>query len=85
MSVTALREQAQLQSFASRLRAIRKERRETQEKFSELLGISPPYLSGYENARRWPQPKTLRRMARTLGIDVKVLWPWVLPPEDWMY
>ncbi len=38
--------------------------------FAEIVGIAHNHLWEYETGRKNPQPRTLRRLANTLGVEV---------------
>lgn len=60
--------------FGQRLRAIRAQRRKTQEEFAEMLGISVDFLSLVERGRNAPSFETIERMAKRLRIPVTELF-----------
>jgi transcriptional regulator with XRE-family HTH domain len=60
--------------FGQRLRQIRIERRQTQEQFAELLGISVDFLSLIERGINAPSFETLEMMARKLRVSVAALF-----------
>lgn len=62
------------QHFGNRLRSIRHERRLTQEKFAEHVGVSVDFLSLIERGVNAPSFETIEQMARRLRVPVKALF-----------
>jgi transcriptional regulator with XRE-family HTH domain len=60
--------------FGSRLKAIRLDRKLTQEEFAELIGISVDFLSLIERGINSPGFDVLERMADRLGMQVRELF-----------
>ena len=60
--------------FGIRLKAIRLERKLTQEQFAELVGISVDFLSLIERGINSPGFEVLERMANRLGMQVRELF-----------
>jgi transcriptional regulator with XRE-family HTH domain len=60
--------------FGTRLKAIRLERRLTQEQFAELIGISVDFLSLIERGLNAPSFNVLEQMARRLRLPVRELF-----------
>ena len=60
--------------FGERLRAIRLQRRMTQERFAELLEISVDFLSLVERGKNAPSFDTLERISGKLKISVADLF-----------
>jgi transcriptional regulator with XRE-family HTH domain len=60
--------------FGHRLRTIRLERKMSQEKFAEHVGISVDFLSLIERGRNAPSFETIERMARRLRVPVMTLF-----------
>jgi transcriptional regulator with XRE-family HTH domain len=60
--------------FGARLRAIRAQRKMTQEQFAEALDISVDFLSLIERGISAPSFETLERIARRLRISVTQLF-----------
>jgi len=56
--------------FGIRLKAIRLERKLTQEQFAELVGISVDFLSLIERGLNAPSFEVLERMAKKLDLQV---------------
>tara|TARA_R110002167_G_scaffold98718_13_gene259443 strand:+ start:34 stop:282 length:249 start_codon:yes stop_codon:yes gene_type:complete len=63
----------QLEQGLSLIGAWRKYRRLTQADLATRLGISQPALAQIEKPDAKPQPKTLARVARALGVSVAQL------------
>jgi transcriptional regulator with XRE-family HTH domain len=60
--------------FGIRLKAIRLERKLTQEQFAELAGISVDFLSLIERGINAPSFEVLEQMARRLRLPVRELF-----------
>ena len=60
--------------FGNRLRNLRLERKMSQEKFSEFVGISVDFLSLIERGRNAPSFETIERMAKKLRLPVMALF-----------
>lgn len=60
--------------FGQQLRAIRVERRMSQEKFAEILDISVDFLSLIERGVSAPSFETLERMSKRLRMPVAELF-----------
>ena len=60
--------------FGHRLRAIRLERKLSQEKFAEHVGISVDFLSLIERGINAPSFETIEQMAKRLRVPVKALF-----------
>lgn len=65
--------------FGRKLKAIRKEREVTQEKFAETIEISVDFLSLIERGKFSPSFDKLETIALNLGLQVKDLFDF--PPE----
>ena len=65
--------------FGIRLKAIRLERKLTQEQFAELLGISVDFLSLIERGINAPSFEVLERMACKLDLQVRELFDFRKP------
>ena len=59
--------------FGHRLRTIRLERKLSQERFAEFVGISVDFLSLIERGVNAPSFKAIEQMARRLRVPVKAL------------
>lgn len=53
-----------------RLKAAREERKLTQERLAELIGITPGYLSEIENKRTIPSFTILSNLCKTLNLSL---------------
>ena len=62
------------QHFGNRLRAIRHERKLTQEQFAERVGISVDFLSLIERGINAPSFETIEQMGKKLRVPVKALF-----------
>jgi transcriptional regulator with XRE-family HTH domain len=60
--------------FGRRLRAIRLERKLSQERFAEHVGISVDFLSLIERGINAPSFETIDQIAKRLRLPVKVLF-----------
>jgi transcriptional regulator with XRE-family HTH domain len=60
--------------FGNRLKAIRLDRKLTQEEFAELVGISVDFLSLIERGINSPGFDVLERIADRLGMQVRELF-----------
>jgi transcriptional regulator with XRE-family HTH domain len=55
--------------FGKNLRAYRRQRQLTQEKFGQLLGYNRTYIGGLERGERNVTLRTVERLAACLGVD----------------
>ncbi len=62
------------QKFGRHLRAIRAQRRMTQEQFAETLDVSVDFLSLIERGRNAPSFETLDKIAKRLRMPVSDLF-----------
>ena len=53
------------------LKQLREERLLTQEELAELAGITPLTISRWENGKRKPRFKSIRKIAKALKVDPK--------------
>jgi len=65
--------------FGIRLKAIRLERKLTQEQFAELVGISVDFLSLIERGINAPSFEVLERMGKSLGLQIRELFDFRRP------
>jgi len=65
--------------FGNRLKAIRLDRKLTQEEFAELVGISVDFLSLIERGVNSPGFEVLERMADRLDVEVRELFDFRKP------
>lgn len=65
-----------MESFGSKIRKIRKEKRLTLEKLSSMCGVDRTYISKIESGKiKNPYVPTLEKIASGLLVDVEVLYP----------
>jgi transcriptional regulator with XRE-family HTH domain len=62
------------QQFGERLRSIRLGRRETQDEFAELVGVSTDFISNIERGISAPSFLVLEAIAAKLEIEVSALF-----------
>jgi len=62
------------QDFGRRLRGIRLERKMSQERFAEFVGVSVDFLSLIERGINAPSFETIERLAKRLRVPVNVLF-----------
>jgi transcriptional regulator with XRE-family HTH domain len=55
----------------SNLRKLREERLLTQEELAERVGVTPLTISRWENSKRKPRLKSIRKLAKVLKVDPK--------------
>jgi len=60
--------------LGSRIKEIRKNRKLTQEKLAEVVGIEPNNLCRIENGKNFPTPENLGKIARALSVEVYELF-----------
>jgi len=65
--------------FGTRLKAIRAERKLTQEEFAELVGISVDFLSLIERGINAPSFEVLEQVSRKLRLPVRELFDFRRP------
>ena len=68
--------------FGTRVKEIRKSRKLTQEKFSELIEIEPGHLCKIENGTHFPSLKTLIKLINILDVDISDVFDFDLQVED---
>jgi putative transcriptional regulator len=59
-----------MEVFVNRVRLLRKQRGWSQDELSRASGVDRSTISQIENSVRDPKPATLRRLARTLGVNI---------------
>ncbi|MDH3975776.1 MAG: helix-turn-helix domain-containing protein [Deltaproteobacteria bacterium] len=65
-----------MESFGTKIRKIRKEKRLTLEKLSNMCGVDRTYISKIESGKiKNPYVPTLEKIANGLLVDVEVLYP----------
>jgi transcriptional regulator with XRE-family HTH domain len=52
-----------------RLRRVRKERLLTQVELSKITGVAQDSISALETGKREAHPRTIRKLAKALGVD----------------
>ena len=62
-----------MREFKDVLVELRQERKLTQDKLSEVLGITKQALSHYERGTRYPKPETLEAIADYFNVDMDYL------------
>ena len=62
------------ESFAKRLKQIRKSRGMTQEELAELVGVAPRHISFIETARSFPSSELMERLCKALNISCCALF-----------
>lgn len=62
------------QNFGNRLRSIRLERKLSQERFAEFVGVSVDFLSLIERGINAPSFESLEKIAKRLRLPVKTLF-----------
>jgi transcriptional regulator with XRE-family HTH domain len=67
--------------FGRRLRALRRERRLSQEELAFRAGLHRTYVSSVERGERNVALINIERLARALGIDMCDLFPRTLDPD----
>jgi transcriptional regulator with XRE-family HTH domain len=67
--------------FGIRLKAIRAERKLTQEEFAELVGISVDFLSLIERGINAPSFEVLEQVSRKLRLPVRELFDFRRPAQ----
>lgn len=60
--------------LGQRIQALRKNKKLTQEQFSELVGIDPKNISKIENGNNYPSPETLVSIAKALDVEIYELF-----------
>ncbi|MBS1812180.1 MAG: helix-turn-helix transcriptional regulator [Acidobacteria bacterium] len=62
------------ESLGLALRQCREQLRISQEELAHRAGLDRTYISGIERGRRNPSLLTIERIAKTLGVEVEVLF-----------
>lgn len=60
--------------LGKKIQLLRKQKKMTQDKFAELIGIDPKSVSKIENGNNYPAAETLVSIAKALGVDVYELF-----------
>ena len=56
-----------------RLRELRRERALSQQDLERMIGVAQSTLSALESGKRDAQPRTVRKLAETLGVEPREL------------
>lgn len=64
-----------LEVLGQRVKKLRKSKKLTQVDLAVAIGISPSYIGAIEQGVRWPSLKTLKKIAKTLGVKTSELVP----------
>ena len=71
------------EAFGKQIRRLRDRRGLTQEELANRSGIHVSYLSGIERGRRNPSLRSIRRLAKALGVQVGKLFAFeTCPPPQ---
>ncbi len=62
------------QNLGQKIQTLRKERKITQERLAEIVGIDPKNISKIENGNNYPTAENLSAIATALGVDVYELF-----------
>ena len=62
-------------TVGEKIRAVRKERKMTQKRLGNILGMDTTRISQYETGQRNPKIETLSKIADALGVSVAELLP----------
>lgn len=54
-----------------RIRRIRKERKLSQAKLAEMIGVTDNYISNWELGKHMPSPRYLEALGRALGVPAE--------------
>ena len=57
-----------------KIQTLRKERKMTQERLAELVGIDPKNISRIENGNNYPTPENLSAIAQALNVEIYELF-----------
>ncbi len=66
-------------NLGKRIQTLRKQKKFTQDKFAELIGIDPKSVSKIENGNNYPSPETISSIAKALNVNIYELF--VFQPE----
>ena len=69
------------EAFGRRIKLLRKNRRITQEKLAEIIGLNPRQLTRIETGENFPSSDTLVKLSIALDLDVKYLFDFEWDPE----
>ncbi|MFO8010268.1 MAG: helix-turn-helix transcriptional regulator [Dehalococcoidia bacterium] len=56
------------------LKELREERFLTQEELAEMVGVTPLTISRWENGKRKPRLKAMRKLIKALNVDPKEIY-----------
>ncbi len=62
-----------LYDISLRLKSLRKQKKLTQKRLGELIGVTDTTISSYENDKAFPSPEVLIRLAEVLGVTTDQL------------
>ena len=62
------------EKLGKRIQELRKQRKLTQEKFAELVGIDAKNISKIESGRNYPSAETLASISKTLNVELYELF-----------
>jgi len=62
------------EKLGKRIQELRKQRKLTQEKFAELVGIDAKNISKIESGRNYPSAETLTSISKTLNVELYELF-----------
>jgi len=68
--------------LANNIKEYRRKRGFSQDKLSELAGISSQYLATVETCRKFPTPEVLDRLADALKIETHELFTFTTPRNE---
>jgi transcriptional regulator with XRE-family HTH domain len=66
----------------AKLKTLREDRFLTQEELAELVGITPLTISRWENSKRKPRFKSIRKLAKVLNVNPKEIDKMIETFED---
>lgn len=69
------------EAFGRRIKLLRKNRRITQEKLAEIIGLNPRQLTRIETGENFPSSDTLVKLSMALDLDVKYMFDFDWDPE----
>ncbi len=69
------------EAFGRRIKLLRKNRRMTQEKLAEIVGLNPRQLTRIETGENFPSSDTLVKLSMALDLEVKYMFDFDWDPE----
>lgn len=60
--------------LGKKIQLLRKQKKMTQDKFAELIGIDPKNVSKIENGNNYPAAETIASIAKALNVDIYELF-----------